>query len=105
MTGTEKLRLALDALAFYAEEKNWESPSSGFALQYDPEPSPINNDRGKRARGILEEGNKCMHFVGLLQNVYQEDALKTHERNLDLPKGHTYYGFNYCPRCGEKIKR
>jgi len=53
MTDMEKLRLALDALAFYAEEKNWESPSSGFALQYDPELSPIKKDRGERARDVL----------------------------------------------------
>jgi hypothetical protein len=29
------------ALEFYANAKNWHSPSTGFAAQYDPEPSPI----------------------------------------------------------------
>ena len=44
------------AVRFYAEEKNWRSPSSGFALQYDPEPSPINKDRGNLARTTLSKG-------------------------------------------------
>jgi hypothetical protein len=30
-----------EALSFYADPANWRSPSSGFALQYDPEPSPV----------------------------------------------------------------
>jgi hypothetical protein len=33
-----KLRAALE---FYADKANWSSPSRGFALQYDPEPSPV----------------------------------------------------------------
>jgi hypothetical protein len=44
------------ALAFYATEKNWYSPSSGFALQYDPEPSPIKKDWGTIARATLSKG-------------------------------------------------
>lgn len=34
----ERLRTAL---GFYADPRNWKSPSTGFAAQYDPEPSPI----------------------------------------------------------------
>ena len=40
-------------LSFYADERNWRSPSTGFALQYDREPSPIQRDRGARARALL----------------------------------------------------
>jgi hypothetical protein len=47
----KKLR---DALEFYALAKNWESPSTGFALQYDPEPSAISKDRGERALDALK---------------------------------------------------
>ena len=41
------------ALAFYANSANWQSPSRGFALQYDPQPSPVSADRGIRARAAL----------------------------------------------------
>jgi len=44
--GTSFDALLADALAFYADEQNWRSPSRGFAAQYDPEPSPIDRDRG-----------------------------------------------------------
>jgi hypothetical protein len=30
-----------EALEIYAEDGNWQSPSKGFAIQYDPEPSLI----------------------------------------------------------------
>ena len=39
-----------EALEFYADPANWQSPSHGFALQYDPEPSPVEKDKGERAR-------------------------------------------------------
>lgn len=42
-----------EALAFYADAANWQSPSTGFALQYDPEPSPVARDRGRKARASL----------------------------------------------------
>lgn len=42
-----------EALVFYAEQDNWRSPSTGFALQYDPEPPPIQRDRGERAARAL----------------------------------------------------
>ncbi len=49
----ERLR---SVLAFYAEPKNWESPSTGFAAQYDPEPSPINaSGNWKRAADALAQ--------------------------------------------------
>lgn len=41
------------ALAFYADPANWKSPSTGFALQYDREPSPVEKDRGARAREVI----------------------------------------------------
>src|SRR5665647_687905 len=44
-----------DALAFYAEQKNWRSSSTGFALQYDPDPRPIDVDHGKLASAALED--------------------------------------------------
>lgn len=41
------------ALSFYAEPKNWQSPSTGFALQYEREPSPVEKDRGKLASDAI----------------------------------------------------
>lgn len=41
------------ALEFYADEKNWISPSTGMALQIEPVPGPA-RDRGARARAVLE---------------------------------------------------
>jgi len=49
----------LQVLEFYANQKNWQSPSTGFAAQYDPEPSPIDKDKGLMARlaiKSLEDG-------------------------------------------------
>lgn len=48
----KKLR---EVLAFYGDVKNWRSPSTGFALQYDPIPSAIRADNGSRARTALGE--------------------------------------------------
>jgi len=42
-------------LEFIADDKNWQSPSKGFALQYDPEPSPIEKDARRRARKLLKK--------------------------------------------------
>lgn len=42
------------ALVFYADRENWQSPSSGFALQYDPQPSPVSRDCGIRARAAID---------------------------------------------------
>ena len=42
-----------EALEFYADPANWRSPSEGFALQYDREPSPVEKDRGRRARRLV----------------------------------------------------
>ena len=42
-----------EALALYAEPKNWVTPSTGFAVQYDPEPSPVDADHGATARRAL----------------------------------------------------
>jgi hypothetical protein len=53
-TNSSKLRELVDVLAFYANEKNWVSPSSGFALQYDPAPSPVESDKGCKARAALK---------------------------------------------------
>lgn len=43
------------ALAFYANEENWLSPSRGFAMQYDPDKSEVQKDRGACARKALED--------------------------------------------------
>jgi len=43
------------ALIFYADPTNWESPSTGFNLQYEPEPSPFQKDRGAIARSVLRK--------------------------------------------------
>lgn len=51
------LRERIDALEttlrFYGEAKNWQTPSSDFAAQYDPEPSPTDRDRGAQARAAV----------------------------------------------------
>lgn len=53
----ERLRIdlatAIKVARFYKIEKNWQSPSKGFVLQYDPEPSPVDKDRGAKARTYL----------------------------------------------------
>jgi hypothetical protein len=50
------IKKLMDALAFYAEEKNWRSPSEGFALQYDPRPSPvIERGKWKFAKAVLDQ--------------------------------------------------
>ena len=43
------------ALKFYAHKENWRSKSSGFALQYDPELSETEKDRGLKAIAALKE--------------------------------------------------
>jgi hypothetical protein len=48
-----RLTEAMRVIGFYAEQKNWESPSSGFALQYDPTPSKIQTDWGETARAFI----------------------------------------------------
>lgn len=48
-----ELELLENALAFYANKDNWCSPSRGFVAQYDPEPSPMDNDAGSRAKAAL----------------------------------------------------
>ena len=49
----EAIAICNDALHFYAEPSNYKSPSQGFAAQYNPEPSLIQNDAGKRARDVI----------------------------------------------------
>ena len=49
MTEAERIEELEAALEFYADSKNWRSPSSGFALQYDPQPPEVQRDRGRRA--------------------------------------------------------
>jgi len=53
-TGSD-LRLLFEAVWFYADKENWRSPSKGFAAQYDPEPSPVEKDGGRRAREAMEK--------------------------------------------------
>jgi len=48
-----RLAEAMKVIGFYAEQKNWQSPSSGFALQYDPTPSKIQTDWGEAARAFI----------------------------------------------------
>lgn len=42
------------SLEFYADKNNWQSPSTGFALQYDPVIAPCVLDKGDKARKVLE---------------------------------------------------
>jgi len=48
-----RMNEARTVLDFYGRLANWHSPSTGFVLQYDPEPSPIQSDRGAKARAFL----------------------------------------------------
>lgn len=50
-----ELRKARSIIAFFADEQNWQSPSSGFDLQYDPNPSPVQAQGQQIARDFLEE--------------------------------------------------
>lgn len=42
------------ALAFYADPETYRSPTTGWNAQYDPEPSPIEKDKGERARKVVQ---------------------------------------------------
>ena len=44
-----------DALAFYAAQENWQSPSTDFERRYNPQPSAVDLDGGKRAHVALTE--------------------------------------------------
>lgn len=46
------------SLSFYADPENYLSSSSGFAAQYDPDPSPVMRDKGKEARSTLDKLKK-----------------------------------------------
>lgn len=54
----QRIRTLEMALRFYANPKNWESPSTGFASQYDPEPSPVERVGAKLARNALKGTNR-----------------------------------------------
>jgi len=45
----------IEALRFYADPENWETPSTGFAVQYDPEPDAVGRDKGEKARAVLHK--------------------------------------------------
>ena len=44
-----------NALAFYAAQENWQSPSTDFERCYNPHPSAIDRDGGQRACIALTE--------------------------------------------------
>jgi hypothetical protein len=44
-----------NALAFYATQENWQSPSTDFARRYNPHPSAVDRDGGQRACIALTE--------------------------------------------------
>jgi len=44
-----------EALAFYAAQENWQSPSTDFERRYNPRPSAVDLDDGKRAHVALTE--------------------------------------------------
>jgi hypothetical protein len=44
-----------NALAFYAAQQNWQSPSTDFARRYNPHPSAVDLDGGQRAYVALTE--------------------------------------------------
>ena len=53
MIGLHEFRQVIAALRFYENQANWRTLSTGFAAQYDPDPSPVQLDHGKRARDAL----------------------------------------------------
>lgn len=56
MTNTEEtpmLRAVVETLTFYADQRNYISPSSGFEAQVDPKPALVAEDCGQRARHAL----------------------------------------------------
>lgn len=54
MTKKQLLIQVSKALQFYADPATYKSPSQGFAAQYDPDLSPIQIDKGKFAREVIE---------------------------------------------------
>ena len=44
-----------NALAFYAAQENWQSPSTDFERRYNPHPSAVDLDDGQRAHVALTE--------------------------------------------------
>jgi hypothetical protein len=44
-----------EALAFYAAQEHWQSPSTDFARRYNPHPSAVDRDGGQRAYAALAE--------------------------------------------------
>ena len=53
----ERGQAAIEGLKFYANPENWTSQSKGFALQYDPAPSPVHADKGAKARALVQPGS------------------------------------------------
>ena len=43
------------ALAFYATQEHWQSPSTDFARRSNPHPSAVDRDGGQRADSALTE--------------------------------------------------
>ena len=48
-----------DTLAFYAAQENWQSPSTDFERRYNPRPSAIDLDGGKRAHVHEATRTRC----------------------------------------------
>lgn len=71
-----------EVLAFYADAKNYSSPSKGFALQYDPEPAPVMVDRGARARGLLSGGSFVVRDDRKTRELIA-DVIRTHDGDAD----------------------
>jgi len=86
MINDEKEETTLRVLEFYADKKNWSSPSKGFAAQYDPELSPVKTDHGDlaalAAKMIYErDGCEVCHISRLIcrmLDIYDEES-KNHE--------------------------
>jgi hypothetical protein len=84
-----------ESLAFYADKNNWQSPSSGFVLQYDPEPSPISKDQGQRASaalasvsgaGTLEDTRSALQY--LAGNIQSKVVQLKHYRDNNCQTDH-----------------
>jgi hypothetical protein len=68
------------ALRFYADITNWDSPSEGFALQYDPINPAALEDEGAIARAALEGeeavpgGSACQSAEQAMPETTTNDA-------------------------------
>lgn len=104
----EEGKALTDALAFYANTDNWRSPSTGFAAQYDPEPSPVSKDGGQRAQLAMAAFQAADDSYANALNCLANRAAPAWRRRLICSKCGACAGHpedrdgDKCRHCGER---